>query len=791
MKKIILYIFFAASVMTVHGQHTISGTISDQTDKSKLIEGVSVFIPEFEKFDISGKGGTYTISGIGDGIINIQFTGIGYKTLVKTLDTKENTTVLNIEMEPSSIELEEVVVTSNQTKLPDNIPYDVNVVSKNDIQKTGAPSLMDGLSQQPGVDKISLGTGINKPVIRGLSFNRILLYSQGTRVENQQWDDHHDLGISDVGLDDVEIIYGPSALIYGADALGGALIFRDEKPAASGTMSGDANLGFFSNTLGVNADAGIKGAGKSLFYSARFGAQSHVSYHQGELENPSPGTDPDGFAPNSKWASTTGKATVGLSQSWGVSKFSYSYFNRLAGVVEDEGGAVNPNDEEEQMDREFEAPYQDVTTHIASLENTILTGKSKLNINVAYQLNDRKEFEPIVDPGDSTKKLPDLAIGLMLNNTTYDVKWSSNADKKFGVTIGSQGLFQKNENNGPEILVPHATVSDVSGYALLGYDIPQWNFLGGFRFDTRHIEANAPQDEDTVNGRRIAFHTTKDYTPMTGSVGIAFHPNTHTTLKANFATGFSAPNYAELGTYGKHEGTYRFEIGNPDLKVQENMETDFGVIWENEFVTLHGNWFYNKINGYIYTSPTTDSVTTDDFTLLRYVVAQNNATITGGDAGFDFHAKSAKWIDVKATYAMIRGTLDRGGNLPFIPADKIIGEVKLSKDKMGKFSNTYFSIVVSNYAEQTNLSSIEREDQEAAEALRDISFDGYTLIDVHVGAAFILGKQKASFDIFCTNVANTAYFSQLSLVKFIGVRDMGRNIGFTLHVPFGFNSKSK
>jgi iron complex outermembrane receptor protein len=790
MKKILLSIILFSFGMAAHAQHSISGIISDKRDKAKLIEGVSVFIPEFEKSDVSKEGGKYIISNIGAGVMNIQFIKIGYKSVVKTIDARDNETVLNIEMEPSTIELEEVVVTSNQTKLPDNIPYPVSIVSKNDLRETGAPSLMDALSQEPGVDKISLGTGINKPVIRGLSFNRILLYSQGTRVENQQWDDHHDLGISDVGVDNVEIIYGPSALIYGADALGGALIFRDEKPAAAGTISGDANLGFYSNTLGLNGDVGIKGANKSLFYAARFGAQSHVSYHQGELENPPPGTDPDGFAPNSKWSSTTGKAIVGISKSWGVSKFSYSYFNRLSGVIEDEGGVVNPNDEEEQTDRDIEAPYQDVTTHIVSLENTILTGKSKLNINAAYQVNDRKEFEPVADPGDSTKKLPDLAIGLLLNNTTYDIKWSSNADKNFGVTIGSQGLFQKNSNNGPEILVPDAKVSDVSGFVLLRYDLPQWNLLGGFRYDNRHIEAHAPQDEDTVNGRKTAFNATKDYTPMTGSFGVAFHPNPNTTLKGNLATGFSAPNYAELGTYGKHEGTFRFETGNPALKVEQNMEGDLGVIWENEFITLHGNGFFNKIKNYIYTTPTTETITTDDFTLLKYAIVQHDATIGGGDFGFDIHSKSAKWLDVKVTYAITRGKRDGGGNLPFIPADKIIGEVKLSKEKMGKLRDTYLSFVVSNYSEQKNLSSIEKADQDAAAAIRNISFDGYTLLDVHVGAAFKLGNQKATVDLFCTNIANTAYFNQLSLVKFIGVRDMGRNIGFTLHIPFGFNNKS-
>jgi iron complex outermembrane receptor protein len=770
-KNITSTLLFIVITIAAFAQTTLKGKVTDKVT-GKALEAVNIFIPEYQKSATSNENGEFSFDGVGNGIVRVQATIIGYKSVVQTADMTNNTEV-NIVMEPSTTELEEVVVTSNSSKLQDNIPYSVNVVTKSELQATGAPSLMDALSRQPGVDKISLGTGINKPVIRGLSFNRILLYSQGTRVENQQWDDHHDLGISDVGVDKVEIIYGPSALIYGADALGGALIFQDEKPALPGTTVGDANLGFYSNSIGLNADAGVKGAGKSFFYSARFGGQSHVSYHQGEADSVVNG-EKEPFAANSKWNSTTAKAAVGTSQTWGVSKLSYSYFNRMSGVIEDETGMPpNPNDEAEQTDRDIEPPYQDVTTHIVSLENTVLTGKSKLNVNVAYQVNDRKEFEPMVDPNDSTKKLPNLAIGLLLNNTTYDIKWSSNADKAFGVTIGSQGLFQENTNNGPEILVPDANVSDVAGFALLRYDLPQWNFLGGFRYDTRHIEATAPVDEDTINGRRTALDITKDYTPVTGSLGLAFHPNEHTTLKANFASGFSAPNYAELGTYGKHEGTYRFEIGNPDLNVEQNTEGDLGIIWENEFVTLHANGFYNKIKDYIYTTPTADSIFTDDGGFKVYAVTQGDATISGGDLGFDIHPKTAKWLDLKATYAMTRGTLDAGGNLPFIPADKIISEVKFSKEKIHSLLHPYVSFVVNSYMDQTRNSEFE------------LPTPGYTLLDVHIGSEFKIGKHNAELSIFCTNVANTSYFSHLSLVRTIGVHEMGRNIGLQFHIPFG------
>ena len=108
------------------------------------------------------------------------------------------------------------------------------------------------------------------------------------------------------------------------------------------------------------------------------------------------------------------------------------------------------------------------------------------------------------------------------------------------------------------------------------------------------------------------------------------------------------------------------------------------------------------------------------------------------------------------------------------------------KEKLWKFSGSYFSLVASNYSDQRNLSYYEELDTKAAEA-KGLDFGGYTLLDLHLGASFKMGTGNASFDIFCTNLLNTGYFNQLSLVKYIGVRDMGRNIGVRLHLPIYSN----
>ena len=148
------------------------------------------------------------------------------------------------------------------------------------------------------------------------------------------------------------------------------------------------------------------------------------------------------------------------------------------------------------------------------------------------------------------------------------------------------------------------------------------------------------------------------------------------------------------------------------MKVEQNAEGDIGFIWENEFLTLNLGGYINKIKDYIYIQNTGDTmirITPDGIdTLPLYDYKQGDATISGGEIGFDIHPKTAQWLDIKVSDAVIRGKLDNGGSLPYIPANKLIGEVKLSKEKTWKFSDSYLSFIVSNYAKQKNIAQYEK-----------------------------------------------------------------------------------
>ena len=87
---------------------------------------------------------------------------------------------------------------------------------------------MELITNVPGVYSINTGSSISKPVIRGLSGLKVVTFLNGLRIENQQWANDHGLNFTDIGIKSVEIVKGPSSLLYGADALGGVLYFTDE-----------------------------------------------------------------------------------------------------------------------------------------------------------------------------------------------------------------------------------------------------------------------------------------------------------------------------------------------------------------------------------------------------------------------------------------------------------------------------------------------------------------------------------------------------------------------------------
>ncbi|MBT8384987.1 MAG: TonB-dependent receptor, partial [Bacteroidia bacterium] len=233
MKLISLIIVLGASLAT-YSQSTLTGKITD-INNNPLV-GVDVYAPNLHRGTTTDENGAYILKNLPSSKINIVFSFLGFKSVVKSIEFDKNEIELNVNLEESVFNMDEIIISTPFNKLQSENVMKVEHKTIENLKRQGSFSLIDGISSIAGVSNVSTGMSIGKPVIRGLSGNRVLVYTQGVRLENQQFGDEHGLGLNDSGIESVEVIKGPASLLYGSDALGGVLYFNPEKYANPGQI---------------------------------------------------------------------------------------------------------------------------------------------------------------------------------------------------------------------------------------------------------------------------------------------------------------------------------------------------------------------------------------------------------------------------------------------------------------------------------------------------------------------------------------------------------------------------
>ena len=250
--------------------------------------------------------GNFKLTELPDRNITLKFSFIGYSTIIQSMKPGSTSRSL-IQLEEAFTNIDEVVVSGAYVMSKESSPINIEKINRTEILKMPSPSLMTAIARTPGVSEISLGPGISKPVIRGLSFSRVLSLYQGARFENQQWGADHGLGLTETGIGDIELIKGPASLIYGSGAMAGVVNLIEDRDAAPGEIEGDLNMRAFSNSLGLRSELGIKGAAENgFFWSLRGAAESHADYLDGNGD----------AVGNTRFNTQNIKAGAGLRKKW-------------------------------------------------------------------------------------------------------------------------------------------------------------------------------------------------------------------------------------------------------------------------------------------------------------------------------------------------------------------------------------------------------------------------------------------------------------------------------------------
>lgn len=749
-----LGVFLLASISFAQGQNlSLSGSVRDASTAEPLI-GVTIFVPELGRGTVSDKQGLFAMEGLPARNLTIQFSYIGYATALKKINPSEQGE-LDVHLTSATASVDEVVVSAAYVMSKERSPISIEKIDRQSILRNPSPSLMTALAKTPGVSEVSLGPGISKPVIRGLSFSRVLSVYQGARFENQQWGADHGLGLTETGLSGIEIIKGPASIIYGSGAMAGVVNLIEEADAQAGEVSGDLNLRMYSNSLGRRLDAGVKGAGQEgFFWSLRGASESHADYLDGS-------GSPVG---NTRFQTQNLKTGVGLRKGWGDTRIRYTFLKQKLGILDETNQELLVTS---RNDRALQLPFQDVTDHFLNSESNVFLGDDKLKATFGYHWNFREETEDEFNQVD---------LGLQQSNFMYDIKYYKSVWEQTELIFGLQGFYLNTVNyeDAAEILIPDATKDDRSLYALFNYSNPEWVVQGGIRYDYRKVMADASGQNFLdygfeLEGSPESRTLSRSFDGMTGSAGATFRPSENWRFRLNVASGFRAPDLAELYSNGPHPGTARFEQGSADFVREQNIQSDLGVRYRQADFGLSVEGFYNRVNNYIYFSPTDEQM--GDLTIWRF--EQDNAGLYGGEALLDIHPSGMPWVSGSTSYSMVIGKRRSDQSyLPYIPAFRWNQDLTFTLNELGKLKRPYLNLTGSLVLDQNR------------PALLEESTPGYFIMGLHFGSEFNLWHQDLNASLSANNLLNVHYLDHMSLYRPFGVRQLGRNISLSLRFKF-------
>lgn len=739
--KYFLNCLLIIATANVFSQNTFKGNIKDKQTNS-TIAFANVYFPELEKGTISDEQGSFEFSNLPNGNYKLVVSVIGYETYSNqiSLPTAE---VLEISLAPSAIEMEEIIISTPFHKLQSENVMKVEQQKIADLKANGLITLSEGITAIPGVENISTGQSIGKPVIRGLSSNRVLVYAQGVRLENQQFGAEHGLGLNDSGVESIEVIKGPASLLYGSDALGGVLYINPERFAATNSSQGDFSANYFTNTQGYNTNVGYKTSTEHFKFIIRGSLANHADYQTNDYR-----------VTNTRFNERDLKTAFGFQNTNFKTEFRYNINSSELGLPE--------GIEAQNTNRTPLLPFQKLNNHIFSSKSTVFFNDSKLDFNFGFTYNDRKEFEEHHEHEEDEEEDEDheehkedeileAALHMKLKTFNYDVKYNLPKIGRFETIVGVQGMNQTNTNYGEELLIPDATTNDVGILATSHIHFDKADLQIGARFDNRTININ-----DGLN---------KSFNSFNGSAGVKTNIIEQISVRLNLATGFRAPNLAELASDGTHEGTNRYEIGNPDLESEQNFQADLALEFKNEHIEIFANAFYNKVNNYIFLSPNGDII--DEDPVFEYL--QENANLYGGEFGFHYHPHPLDWLHLQSSFETVTGKQDNDDYLPLIPANTINNTVRI-EFSTEKFQEGYAFITYRTRLEQANVSQFET------------TTDGYSLLSAGFGAKTKLFNKELSFNFSANNITDKVYINHLSRLKPDGIPNMGRN--FTLGLTY-------
>jgi len=661
-----------------------------------------------------------------------------------------------------------------------DVPNQIDLIEGSTKTLKATASLGAILEDISGVNNISTGTQAGKPVIRGMTGERVKVLSNGSATDSQTYGIRHVLNTDPFIADRIEVIRGAQGVLYGSDALGGVvnvlsneiLTAPEGKSIVKGEVAGEVHsnneermggvkIQVARGKLGVNAAITQRKAGN-------FSTPDATEWKKGD-----PAGDQPRFAgelPYTNFDTKSAQVAIGYTDNWGKVSAQHTYWQSFQNYL---GHTSAPN---------FTAVAsagQKLTNNETQLKGEFLLGEWILKPTLSRTLNQREAATNTPYEMMETKKGTADYLNIEVDRLDGRLALEHPKIGDFEGEIGIEG-FTKDQTLIEGKLAPTATETGKALYLFEEADYEKWIFQTGLRYDTKNI--TAPTDGINVPfvtaGIFNGSNNSQEFNGFSGSVGATYRLTSHWNIAGNMARGFRAPSIFELYAGGIHGGVQAYQLGNPNLNAETTLGGDLSLRYKDDKTKGSLSIYHTLINDYIYLSNTG----TYTGALPNMKNEQTDATMQGIEFSLDTFITETTRID--GGFELIRGrdtTNDR--KLTMIPANTLRLALHQNVGSLGTLENSTFSITMKSAASASVAGPQEPFAQYNTMPFGTANTAGYTVWGLGYNADMKMGGQKAKLGLKVTNLFNTQYRDFLDTYKGYALA-MGRDVSLTLSVPF-------
>ncbi len=645
----------------------------------------------------------------------------------------------------------DLVVTALIPRRQGDILSGTTVVAGENLIRNLRPSIGETLARQPGVSATSFGPNASRPILRGFQGERVRILTDGIGsfdVSNTSVD--HAVAINPLTADRIEILRGPSALLYGSSAIGGVVNVIDSRiprrvPDEAIHIDALGNYGSAANERSGSGEIEVPLAEKFVVHLdgtySKSGNLDTGSYilTPAERAQAAASADPEirdlaalrGKLPNSAgrmWEVAGGAAYIDDGGNLGV---SYAHTDNFYGVPI--RYSLVPGEEAEKVRLRMKQDRVDLRGEVA------VNGGFLDSIRLRAGFADYQHQE-IEDTGE---------VGTTFLNQSMESRLEFIQSKRGGWdgAFGAQFFTRRFHVIGEEKFLPKNETDQLGIFTLQSLDLGDTRLEAGARYE--HTDLKADADEDLFfDGRRRSFDA------ISGSLGISQAIAPGWRIGLNGSRSERAPSAEELFARGNHAGTQAFELGNPDFAKEKSWGIEGTLRGSGEGYSISLAAYHNWFSGYIYESVVADTVCQAvnggaDLEFPCYAFSQADARYYGFEAeGSLTLAKIGGYkINVDGVADYVRATIKGSGPAPRIPPLRLLGGLEAQGDRLSARAE------VEHVFDQDRVTQFET------------PTDGYTMVNASISLKPLPGNDRTTLMLSANNLFDVEARRHASFLK--------------------------